>query len=153
MDLDWEKLVKRYVWSDERTPYFTRVANLSRRQAHYELFGYALFTGVLFGVLAVATLSSGLPHGDAAGVSFYAFTVCCAAILLGAMRHHWAALWCAGAPLATLAYFAFYGFHPDLAIADKIALVAVMLVWLLYAGRVVAVARAWPALPGQAEPD
>ena len=48
---EWEKLVKRYVWNDERTPYFTRVAKLSRRQAHYELFGYAIFTGVVFAVL------------------------------------------------------------------------------------------------------
>ena len=52
MDSEWEKLVKRYVWNDERTPYFTRVANLSRRQAHYELFGYALLVGVFGGVLA-----------------------------------------------------------------------------------------------------
>ena len=28
MDLDWEKLFKRYVWHDERTPYLTRVADL-----------------------------------------------------------------------------------------------------------------------------
>ena len=153
MDLDWEKLVKRYVWSDERTPYFTRVAHLSRRQAHYELFGYALFTGVLFAVLSVASLSSELPHGDAVGVSLYAFSVCCAAILLGATRHHWAALWCAGAPLAALGYFALYGFHPNLGVHDKIALVAVILGWLLYARRVVAVARAWPGLAGPADPD
>ena len=152
MDLDWEKLVKRYVWNDERTPYFTRVAKLSRRQAHYELFGYALFTGVLFGVLSVASLSSELPHGDAAGVSLYAFSVCCAAILLGATRHPWAALWCAGAPLAALAYFAFYGFHPGLGIPDKVVLVTVMLAWLLYARRVVAVARAWAGLAGPVDP-
>ncbi len=54
MDLDWEKLVKRYVWHDERTPYFTRVANLTRRQAHYELLAYEIFMGVLAGVLALA---------------------------------------------------------------------------------------------------
>ena len=130
MDLDWEKLVKRYVWSDERTPYFTRVAHLSRRQAHYELFGYAVFVGVLFAVLAVASLSSELPHGDAAGVSLYAFSVCCAAILLGATRSAWAALWCAGAPLAALVYFACYGFHPGLETPDKILIVALMLGWL-----------------------
>ncbi|MGH8689861.1 MAG: hypothetical protein ACREUS_02425 [Burkholderiales bacterium] len=153
MDLDWEKLVKRYVWSDERTPYFTRVAHLSRRQAHYELFGYALFTGVLFAVLSVASLSSELPHGDAAGVSLYAFSVCCAAILLGATRHPWAALWCALAPLAALVYFAVYGFHPNLDTPDKVLIVALMLAWLLYARRVVAVARAWPGLAGPAGPD
>ncbi|HEV3009902.1 MAG TPA: hypothetical protein VGX52_12780 [Burkholderiales bacterium] len=153
MDSDWEKLVKRYVWNDERTPYFTRVANLSRRQAHYELFGYALFVGVLSGVLSVAALSSALPHGDSPAVSLYAFTVCCAAILLGATRHPWAALWSAGAPLAALGYFVLYGFHPVLGTPDKILVVAAMLLWLVYAPRVVAVARAWPGLAGPAEPD
>lgn len=153
MDSDWEKLVKRYVWNDERTPYFTRVANLSRRQAHYELFGYALFVGVLSGVLSVASLSGALPHGDSPALSLYAFTVCCASILLGATRHPWAALWCAGAPLAGLGYFVLYGFDPGLAYPEKILLVAAMLSWLLYAPRVVAVAHAWPGLQGPAEPD
>src|SRR5687767_12028312 len=153
MDLDWEKLVRRYVWNDERTPYFTRVANLTRRQAHYELFGYALLAGVLSGVLSVALLSTELPHGDRAWVSLYAFTVCCAAILLGATRHAWAALWCGSAPLAALAYFALYGFQPHLETPDKVLIVALLLGWLLYARRPVAIAQAWPRLAGPAEPD
>lgn len=148
MDSDWEKLVKRYVWNDERTPYFTRVANLSRRQAHYELFGYALLVGVLGGVLSVASLSAELPHADAWGVSLYAFSVCCAAVLLGATRHPWAALWCAGAPVALLAYFAAWGFHPALESAEKVLLVAIVVAWLLYSRRAVAVARAWEGLAG-----
>ena len=148
MDSEWEKLVKRYVWNDERTPYFTRVANLSRRQAHYELFGYALLVGVLGAVLSVASLAAEMPHADAAGVSLYAFSVCCAAVLLGATRHPWAALWCAGAPLALLAYFAVFGFHPALESAEKVLLVAIVVAWLLYARRTVAVARAWQGLTG-----
>ena len=148
MDSEWEKLVKRYVWNGERTPYFTRVANLSRRQAHYELFGYALLVGVLGAVLSVASLSAELPHADAEGVSLYAFSVCCAAVLLGATRHPWAALWCAGAPLALLAYFAVLGFHPALESADKVLRVAIVVAWLLYSRRAVAVARAWHGLTG-----
>lgn len=148
MDSEWEKLVKRYVWNEERTPYLTRVANLSRRQAHYELFGYALLVGVLAGVLSVAALSTGLPHADAGGVSLYAFTVCCAAILLGATRTPWAALWCASAPLALLAYFAVWGFHPALESLEKMLLVLVAVAWLLYSRRTVAVARAWEGLCG-----
>ena len=136
MDLDWEKLVKRYVWHDERTPYFTRVAHLTARQAHYELFAYALFMGVLFGVISIAAQSS--------WVSLYAFSVCCAAILLGTTRHPWAALWCAAAPFAALAHFALNGFHPDLASAERVLLVAVTLAGLAYSWRVVAVARACP---------
>lgn len=153
MDLDWEKLVKRYVWHDEKTPYFTRVGRLTLRQAHYELFGYALFTGILAAVLSVVLLSSDLPHGETVAMSLYAFTVCCAAILLGATRQPWAALWCSSLPLAALAYFAWYGFHSSLGFADKALLVALMLVWLCYVPRVVAVARAWSALSGPAEPD
>ncbi|MGQ0652931.1 MAG: hypothetical protein ACT4P4_11815 [Betaproteobacteria bacterium] len=147
MDLDWEKLVKRYVWNDERTPYFTRVGSLTRRQAHYELFGYAFLVGVLCAVLAVAALASGLPHAE--GVSLYAFTVCCAAVFLGATRHPWAALWCAGAPLAGLAYFAVWGFPGALDLADKALIVAVMAAWLVYSRRLVAVARAWQGLAGR----
>lgn len=148
MELNWEKLFKRYVWHDEKTPYFTRVANLTRRQAHYELLGYSLFVGVLFGILSVATLSIKLPHGGAAIVPVYAFTVCCAAVVLGLVRHPWAAMWCAGAPLAVLGYLAVWGFHPNLETLDKALLVAVLVAWLLYARRVVAVARAWQGLGG-----
>jgi hypothetical protein len=148
MDLDWEKLFKRYVWDDDKTPYLTRVGNLSRTQAHYELFGYSLFMGVLFGVLAVVTLSSKLPHGGAAIVPLYAFSVCCAAVLLGLTRHSLAALWCAAAPLAALAYFAIWGFHSNLEVGDKVLLVVVALAGLLYSRRVVAVAHAWQRLAG-----
>ena len=148
MELNWEKLFKRYVWHDERTPYLTRVANLTRSQAQYELFGYSLIMAVLFAALSVASLSRALPHGDTAGVSIYAFTVCCAAVLLGATRHPWAAMWCAGAPLAVLAYFAVWGFHPGHEFADKAVLVAGVIAWLLYSRRVVAVARAWQGLAG-----
>ena len=150
MDLDWEKLVKRYVWHDERTPYFTAVARLSRTQAHFELFSYALFMTVLSGALSFAALSSALPHGDNALVSIYAFTVCCAAVLLGATKNLWAAAWCAGAPLALLAYFAVWGFHPQADLEDKLLLVAAAVAWLAYSRRLIAVALAWQRLDGPA---
>jgi hypothetical protein len=140
MDLDWEKLVRRYVWHDERTPYFTRVANLTRRQAHYELLAYAVFMGVFSGVIAVAAPSN--------CVSLYAFSVCCAALLVGMTRHPWAAIWCACAPLAALAGFALEGFHSRLETAEKATLVLAALAALAYSRRLVAVARAWPQLPG-----
>jgi hypothetical protein len=137
MDLDWEKLVKRYVWNDERTPYFTRVARLTRRQAHYELFAYAVFVGVLSGVIALAAASN--------WVSLYAFSVCCAALFLGITRHPWAAMWCACAPLVALGGFAFEGFPARFETAEKVLLVVAALAALAYSGRLVAVARARPA--------
>ncbi len=152
MDLDWEKLVKRYVWDATRTPYFTRVARLNRVQARYELFAYVLGIGVLFGVVTLASLSTTLPHGGSAIVPIYAFTALCAAVLLGLTRHPGAAIYCATAPLAALGYFAAFGFHPNLGPPDKILLVVLMLGWCAYAWRVVAIARAFPGLPETAEP-
>lgn len=144
MDLDWEKLVRRYVWHGERTPYFTPVAKLSPVQARYEIFAYAIFMAVLFGVLALAALSPRAPHGGAAIVPLYAFSVLCAAVVLGATHHLAAALWCAAAPLGALAYFALFGFHPRLDTPDRVLLVVALLAWLAYGGRVVAIARRAP---------
>jgi hypothetical protein len=149
MGLDWEKLFKRYVWHDERTPYLTRVSNLTRVQAQYEIFGYALFMGLLSGILSLVTLSPALPHGGATIVPVYAFTVCCAAAILGFTRHPWAACWCALAPFAALLYFGAWGFHPHLETGERALLVAVALAGLLYSRRLVAVARAWH---GRTEP-
>lgn len=139
MDLDWEKLVRRYVWHDERTPYFTRVAKLTRRQAHYELFAYALFMGVLAGVLAVVSPSN--------GVSLYAFSVCCAALLLGVTRHPWAALWCAAAPLVALAYWGLAGFDARIETGERVVLIIAALTGLAYSPRIAAVARALARAP------
>ena len=101
----------------------------------------------------MALLQGGAPRGDAEAISLYAFTVCCAAILLGATHHPWAAFWCSSAPLAALLYFMFYGFPSNLGPLEQIVVVAVMLLWLLYARRVVAVARALPGMSGPAAPD
>jgi hypothetical protein len=144
MHLDWEKLVKRYVWHDERTPYFTRIRNLSATQARYELLAYCLFTGIFFGVLSVAALSGKLPHGNVAVVPLYAFSVTCTAVILGLLRQTWAALYCAAAPLGLLAYFAAFGFPPGLAELDHALLVFVMLAWAVYSLRVVSVVKAFP---------
>jgi len=144
--MDWEALFRRYLWHETKTPYFVRASRLTRTQARHELFTYTLFLGVLFAVLAVAALSPRLPHGDAAIVPIYAFTVTCAAVLLALTRHPAAALYCASAPVAALAYFAAFGFHPNLGTLDKIVLIVVVLAWLAYAARTVTITRNFDAL-------
>ena len=105
MQLDWEKMFKRYVFDDVRTPYFTRAERLTQTQARYELFVYTIFLGMLFAVLSVASLSPDLPHRGAPGVSAYALSVVLAAVAFGVARHPWAAAYCASAPLAALSLF------------------------------------------------
>jgi hypothetical protein len=145
--MDWDKLLKRYVWNDAKTPYFIAVDRLTRSQARHELFVYTLLLGVFFSVLAIASLSPRYPHGNSAVVPLYVFSVVCATIVLGISKHYYAALYCASAPVAGLAYFALFGFNANMGALDKVLLVAVMLVWLRYCLRTVAIARAYPGMP------
>lgn len=147
MQLDWESLVKRYVYNDAKTPYFTAVNRLKRAQARSELFVYTLFLVVLLGAIGVASLSPALPHGGVVGVSVYAFAVVIAAVVLGLTRHVAAAAFCATAPVGALLYFALYGFQPGLGTGDRVVLVVVVLLWLLYSWRILRIVRAYPTLP------
>jgi hypothetical protein len=147
MQLDWEKLFKRYVFDDVRTPYFVAAERLTQTQARYELFVYALLMGVLFGVIGVASISTELPHGGALGVPLYAFSAVGAAVAFGLTKQAWAAAYCAGAPVAALLYFVLFGFHPNLGPWDKTFLVVLVLIWLRYSWRVLAIVRAYPNMP------
>jgi len=147
MQLDWDKLFKRYVMDDVKTPYFVAAERLTRTQARHELFTYSLLVGVLFAVIGVASISTELPHRGALGVPVYAVSLVCAAIVLGLTRHAWAAAWCATAPVAALLYFVLFGFHPNLGTGDKMLLIVIVVLWLRYSWRVLAIVRAYPEMP------
>jgi hypothetical protein len=144
--LDWVGMFKRYVGNDLKTPYFVAVGRLSRAQANNELFVYALFLAVLFGTLGVVALSPDLPHGDALGVSIYAFLVAGAAIFFGYSKQPVPAAICGSAPLGVLIYFALYGFHPNAGSGDKVLQVIIVLLWLRYSWRILNIAQAYPTL-------
>ena len=147
MQLDWDKLFKRYVADDVKTPYFVRVERLTQKQARSELFVYTLFMSVLFAVIGVASISTELPHKGAIGVPLYALAVVCAAITLGMTRHPWAAAFCATAPVAALMYFVLFGFHPNLGNGDKTLLIVIVLLWLRYSWRILSIVKAQPDMP------
>ena len=147
MQLDWDKLFKRYVADDVKTPYFVRVEQLTQKQARSELFVYTLFMSVLFGAIGLASVSTDLPHRGAIGVPVYALAVVCAAIVLGMSRHPWAAAFCATAPVGALMYFALFGFHPNLGNGDKTLLIVIVLLWLRYSFRILSIVKAQAGMP------
>ncbi len=149
--MSWDKFIKRYVWDDTKTPYFVRVAKMTKVQAGYEIFSYSLFLAVLFAVISVASLSDQAPQGRSDVVSIYAFCVVCGAIVLAMTKSSAAAYVCASAPLAALLYFFLKGFPPGLGTVDKGVLVAVALGLLGYSIRVVTMAKAYPNMPDAVE--
>ena len=146
--INWYGFIKKYVWDDTRTPYFVSVGKLSKTQAGYELFTFAVLLAMFFLVVGMAALFGRAFHGQSLGLAFYAFTVTCGAITLAATRHYYAALYCSTAPPAALFYFLFYGFPPSLHRVDELLLLAITLILLRYTFRLVAIAKAYPDMPG-----
>ncbi len=148
--MDWEKHFKKYVWDDDKTPYFTPVAKLNRSQASNEITIYALFIGTLFCVVTVLANTGALPHGRSFAVALYAFTMVCAAVVFGFSKHYLAAWYCGLAPVAALVYFFLFGFHPNSGTIDHVLILVLVGLWLRYSWRVIAIGKHFEDMP---EPD
>ena len=145
--MDWEKHFKKYVWDADKTPYFTPVTKLNRHQASNEIYIFALFVGTLFCVVAVLANTGALPHGRSFGVALYGFTMVCATIIFAFTKHPLAAWYCGLAPIAALAYFYLFGFHPDSGAVDHVVILVLVGLWLRYSWRVVSIGMAFDAMP------
>lgn len=152
MQLDWEGMFRRYIADTTKTPYMVAVSRLNRAQADYELFAYALFVSIIFGVLGVAALSPSLPHDLSTLVPLYAFSVLVAGIVLGLLKHPAAAAYCATGPVALLIYFLVYGFLPSHGPIEKTTMIAIVLLWLRYGWRAVEITKVYPDLPDPPPP-
>ncbi|MBF2761451.1 MAG: hypothetical protein ISN28_14535 [Ectothiorhodospiraceae bacterium AqS1] len=149
--LDWEGLFRRYVWNDEKTPFFTAVPDLTRRQADYEIHLYCVFLGLLFSVITVIFAIGIDPEsslrGRSLGSAFYGFSVVCAAILLAFFKPPSIALYCTFAPVIVFAWVFFKGLGPNLARIDHIVIFSILSLLLLHSFRVVAIVRRYPQMP------
>ena len=151
--IDWSYFFKRYLWDDEITPYLYPVARLHRGQAASELFAYTLFVGILFFFIAFFTSTVKAPSGPSPVMSLYAFSVACAAVVLGMTKQRLAAMWCAVSPLVLLAYFGLAGFPAKLQTIDR-ALIATVLVLIAWYGlRVVRITTAYAGMSGPPEDE
>ena len=145
-DLDWEGMFRKYIWNVDTTPYFTAVPELNRSQANSEIRFYCWFLIILFGVVTLTSFKGGLEDGSV-GVAYYGFTVVCAAALFGIAKIYPAALYLSATPLVGLAYLWLYGVGSERPLGDTIIVSVILLGFLRYSLRVVAIARAYPDLP------
>lgn len=151
--LDWESLFKRYVWDTRTTPYFTQASKLTRAQANHEVLAFSLFIGILFSVVALAALTDHALFGRSPLVGLYAFSVVAGAVILNYTKALFAAIYVAAAPLACLAFILIYGFSDERSRPDTFIVLCIVAVILIYAPRLIAVARSYPNMPeGDAPP-
>jgi hypothetical protein len=147
MAFEWEKMFRRYVSDEIKTPYTTAPAKLTKLQARYEIFAYSVFMVAGFALIGVAALSGKLPHGENMGVPIYAFFMAWAAAAFCYSKNQMAAAFCATAPVAVLLYFLIYGFHAKHTSLDKSLMVVFSVAWLYYSWRIVRIAAHYPDMP------
>lgn len=146
MGLDWERMFKRYVIDDARTPHFVRVAKLSRTQAHYEILFYAMLVVPVCIMLGVASMSGKLPHGDAPMVALYVLAAAWATIVFAWNKNQIAGAFSATIPIALLVYFVIFGFPLKMSRPDSMIVTAVVVAWAIYNWRIVRIAAAFPEM-------
>ena len=153
--MGWYEYVKRYVWDDRTTPYLVRVPQLSQPQADRELFVYATFLTLLFsaGTIAALVLAKSQNVPLYYGAALHAASVVWCAIYLGFSKRPAAAVYLVSAPAVALAGFASGQLNPHLRPVETVLLSAFALLWLVYSLRVVAIARAYRALPNELPPE
>ena len=143
----WQDFLKRYVWDDETTPYFTAVGKLSRSQADNELFFFALMSAVLFGFGTFASMTGHAPFGASKVAAIYCFTIVTAVVLVGTVKSAYAAMYAASAPVLALGAVFLFGFPEQMALIDELVLLAVMIAFFRYMWRVIRICRAYSSLP------
>ena len=141
-----QRFVRKYVWSDDKTPYLIKVGRLTRRQARNELFAFSVLIAAFFFMVGMAALLGASIVADSVGVAVYAFAICSAAIALAATQHPFAAIACATAPPAVLVYLLIIGFPPQLHTSDKLLIGGILLALWAYTARVVRITRVYPYL-------
>ncbi len=148
----WEKFVKRYVWDSNKTPYLIGVDKLTKPQAHNELFVYSLFLATLFAVVTLVSLRDIDTVGSfrSYAVAAYTASIFCCGIFFGASKHFYTALYCVTAPAACFLNFTTGEFRDSAIGIEQFGFVVFSLLWLRYAVRVVAIAKAYHQLPEKA---
>ncbi len=147
--MNLQDYVKKYVWDEEKTPYFRSVRRLTKANADSEMLIYAAFVGGIFSVMELITASQWAKTSDtlSGAMAFYCAFVVAGAFVLWRKKDVRAALICLTAPIATAANFIFDGMHGELGQADMFILIGFCLLWLRYGVRVISICLKYDNMP------
>ncbi|MBG06621.1 MAG: hypothetical protein CMM59_21385 [Rhodospirillaceae bacterium] len=145
---NWEKWTKKYVWDDEKTPFFISVDKLTKLQAKKELFLYLVFVGTPFGLIGFMSLA-GITRSENFGyllLLIYSVTVLISLYFIGTTKSSYAAFYSATAPLALFFFLLIDGFPPKLPELGQAILLIFLLLWLRYAMRIIRICKRFPEM-------
>jgi hypothetical protein len=142
---DWPSFLRRYVWDETKTPYFTATHKLTREQADSELLIWSGFVAVFGCVLAMALLSGKLPGGPAPVAGAWATVVVCAAIIMGVTKLPAAAAICTSGPALLAIKTVGAGVRQGQSQAETIVMCVLFLLFFAYALRAMRICQRYVA--------
>ena len=134
---------KKYLWHEEKTPFHLSPSQMSKLQASNELKLFAIFEGVVTGMIVFGIYS----HFHATGeTNLFPGLIYCLFLLFALfilVRHKYliSAIFCVTPPLVVFGIIIFFGFHPNNGLFEKVILTGFLVFIFLYSIRIFEICR------------
>ena len=144
----WFSFAKKYLWHEEKTPFHLPPSKLTKLQASNELKLFAIFEGIIAGMMVFGIYS----HFHATGETnlfpglIYCLFLLFALFLLVKHKHFIAGIFCVTPPLVIFGMILWFGFHPNNGSFEKIILSAFLAFWFFYSIRIFEISRCFQSL-------
>lgn len=145
---NWEKWTKKYVWDENKTPFFISVDKLTKLQAKKEIFLYLVFVATPFALIAYLSLAAIAREESVVYllVLAYSVSILISLVYVNAIKHQYAAFYSATAPLAILLHLVVEGFPSKLHEIEQAMLLIFLLLWLRYTMRIIRITKRFPEM-------
>ena len=144
----WFAFAKKYLWHEEKTPFHLSPSEMSKLQASNELKLFAIFEGIIAGMMGFGIYS----HFHATGeTNLFPGLISClfllfALFLLVKHKHFYAGIFCVTPPLVVFGMILWFGFHPNNGSFEKIILSSFLAFWFFYSIRIIEISRCFQSL-------
>ncbi len=139
----WFSFAKKYLWHEEKTPFHLLPSQMSKLQASNELKLFAIFEGVVTGMIVFGIYS----HFHATGETnlfpglIYCLFLLFALFILVKHKYLISAIFCVTPPLVVFGIIIFFGFHPNNGLFEKVILTGFLVFIFLYSIRIFEICR------------
>ena len=139
----WFSFAIKYLWHEEKTPFHLLPSQMSKLQASNELKLFAIFEGVVTGMIVFGIYS----HFHATGETnlfpglIYCLFLLFALFILVKHKYLISAIFCVTPPLVIFGIIIFFGFHPNNGLFEKVILTGFLVFIFLYSIRIFEICR------------
>ena len=147
----WFSFAKKYLWHEEKTPFHLSPSQMSKLQACNELKLFAIFEGIIAGMMVFGIYSHFHLTGETnlfPGLIYCLFQLL-ALFILVKHKHFIAGIFCVSPPLVIFGMILWFGFHPNNGSFEKIILSAFLAFWFFYSIRIFEISRCFQSLKNE----